>query len=186
MTGALNFRFIEANLNHEHSKLISMDPYCQITIGNEKYSGEICKEGGNHPYWFDNITLQTSGETKCLLEVKEKHTILPDFVIGSCEIDLMEIEAQGKIAKWFTIRHNENVTGEVLLEISFNPGEFTMDEPAQHDLGSFMIRHHYYDKPESDIVSKRSDERKGKPDYTGQGGFIKADRSGLEKVVEEK
>jgi len=119
MPGTIIFKPIQANLTHNTSHIVEMDPYCQITLGSKQVKGEACHRGGKSPHWNDCITLQTIEEPKCLIEIKDKGTLMSDSDIGSCEIDLKEIEKQGQVLRWYTLQFNEKPAGEILLEATF-------------------------------------------------------------------
>jgi hypothetical protein len=108
-----------------------MDPYCKVKIGNNEVSGDVCYKGGKNPYWEEPITIVVGNESKCVVEVKDKALFLPDANIGSFEVDLKEIESKGKINKWFTIMHNNESAGEILLEAYTVPD---MELPSYQDL----------------------------------------------------
>jgi len=119
MPGTIIFKPIQANLTHNTSHIVEMDPYCQITLGSRQVKGEACHRGGRSPHWNDSITVQTIEEPKCLIEIKDKGTLLSDSDIGSCEIDLKEIEQQGKVLRWYNLQFNDKPAGEILLEATF-------------------------------------------------------------------
>jgi len=121
MPGTITFKPIQANLTHNTSQLLGMDPYCSITIGQSQASGEICHKGGLSPYWQDSITLPASQGSKCVIEIKDKSLLLQDSNVGSCEIDLKEITSQGRVLKWFNLDYDNQPAGEILLEASYHP-----------------------------------------------------------------
>jgi len=194
MPGALTIKLIEANITHDTFKMTTMSPYCVLTVGPQKATSEISVKGGNHPHWDDNLVIQTLGEDKALLEVKDKHFFLPDFSIGSVEIDLKEIEQAKNLKKWLKINHKGEEAGEILVETTYIPGNFAIDEPTKSTVKSVIMNEHLYDRPEKVEYQKilhdkideteleeKKEEGVQKPDYSGQGGFIHSEHPGLDK-----
>jgi len=196
MPGALTIKLIEANITHETFQSTRC-PYCILKVGDQKVTSEVSVTGGNHPHWDDNLTVQTRGEDKCELELKDKHFFLPDFSIGSVEIDLKELEQTKNQTKWLKIKHKDNEAGEILIETTFIPGSFDIDEPMHSTVKSVIENEKLYDRPEKkdyhDIISDEQDKGPLKdegevhrPDYSGQGGFIHSGHSGLDKTTSKE
>ena len=121
MPGTIIFKPIQANLTHKTSHLVEMDPYCLVTLGSKQFKSEPCLGGGQTPHWNDCITLQTIEEPKCLIEIKDKNTLVQDSEIASCEVDLKEIEKQGQVLRWYALQFDNKPAGEILLEATFKP-----------------------------------------------------------------
>jgi Ca2+-dependent lipid-binding protein len=122
MPGTIIFKPIEANLTHETSHIVEMDPYCTITIGNQVGKGGVCEKGGKNPHWNDLITLAVTQESKCLVELFDQSVIFPDQSIGRFEIDLKDVESKGKLIKWYTLFYDTKPAGSVLMETSYQSG----------------------------------------------------------------
>jgi hypothetical protein len=122
MPGTIIFKPIGANLTHETSHIVEMDPYCLITAGDKIGKGEVCPKGGKHPHWKDFITLEAPQEPKCVVELFDKSVIFPDRSIGMFEMDLKEVESKGKLIKWYTLFYNNRPAGSVLMETTYQPG----------------------------------------------------------------
>jgi len=121
MPGTITFKPIQANLTHNTSHLMGMDPYCSITLGQTQATGEVCQKGGLNPFWKDSIILPAMQDSKCLIEIKDKSLLMQDANIGSCEVDIQEIASQGRILKWLKLDYNDQPAGEILLEASYQP-----------------------------------------------------------------
>jgi len=120
MPGTITFRPIEATITHNTSRITGMDPYCLISIGDQKNKSEVCHRGGKHPTWSDTIIVDASQESTGMIEVKDKSMILHDENIGSCTIDIQEIKSQGCVKKWYPITWKGEVAGQLLMEADFN------------------------------------------------------------------
>jgi len=119
MPGILTFKPIQANLIHNTSHIMGMDPYCFITVDNNQISGEVCHKGGSRPHWQDTITVSAAQDSRCLIEIKDKGLLLHDSNIGSCEVDLKEIVSQGRVLKWYPLNFDNQPAGELLVEASY-------------------------------------------------------------------
>ena len=119
MPGTFVFKPIEANLTHNTEWLGKMDPYCAFIVGDQRLNSGVCKKGGKHPHWNDTITIPGSSQSRLTLEVKDNDALTKDDEIGSCMVDLQEIEMQGKVSKWYPLYHKNKQAGEILLQASF-------------------------------------------------------------------
>jgi len=116
MPGTIIFKPIEANITSKDKDILGkMDPYCLFHVGHHRVKGQVCKSGGNHPVWNDEITVDATNQTTCTVDVKDKDMLI-DEKLGTFEVDLREIEAKGQVRKWYPLFHKNKPTGEVLLE----------------------------------------------------------------------
>lgn len=127
MPGTITFKPIQANLTHDTSQFLGMDPYCSITVDGQHVSGKICPKGGSSPHWEDEFTLPASQNSTCVIEVKDKSLVLEDKDIGSCKVNVDEILSQGKVCKWYELNFDNKFAGEILLEAVFHP-----ETPSHH------------------------------------------------------
>jgi len=134
MPGTITLKPIEANLNRDTDLIGKADPYCQFTIGGDKVKGQVCKSGGKHPVWYDSITIPASSQTLCLVEVKDKD-LIKDDKMGSCEIDLRQIQNQGVTKQWYPLHHRGKPAGELLLEATFTPDNAHLGMPVKNPMG---------------------------------------------------
>lgn len=90
--GVLEVRVIEAIIEHETSKVFSMDPYVNIKFSNQNKTGVIVKKGGKNPKFNDVFQFTVNSLYKyygrCLeVEVMDSNTT-SDSLIGYGIIDL--------------------------------------------------------------------------------------------------
>jgi len=119
MLGSIFVRPIEAKLYRDVELFHKMDPYCFLTLGSQSIKGTICKKGGKRPFWDDIIVFQNTPDPTCILELMDKDTYTSDDMIGICEIDLQEVEEEGKVLKWYELHYKRKLAGEILIETSF-------------------------------------------------------------------
>jgi len=119
MPGTFVLKPIEANLTHSTELIGKMNPYCSFSIGNERVKGQVCKKGGKHPHWNDAITIPASNQPTLLLEVKDQDKITKDDNIGTCMIDLQELQSCGQVSKWYPLTYKNKPAGEILMEAAF-------------------------------------------------------------------
>jgi len=135
MPGTIIFRPLEANIVSKDKDLIGkMDPYLSFHLGGlSKVKSQVATSGGQHPIWNDTVTVEVTNQTSLTVDLKDKDMLIDDK-IGSFEVDLREVEAQGQVRKWYPIFHKNEPAGELLMEASFNGG-FGQQGLGQQGLG---------------------------------------------------
>ena len=123
MPGFITVRPIQADLNHAKSFLGTFDPYCQVELGNKRAKSHICKKGGATPSWDDKIVIDREDEMFCLLEIKDKETLIRDKTIGTARIDFDQALTNGSSARWYDVYSNDEIEGQILVETIFTPGQ---------------------------------------------------------------
>jgi len=118
MPGIFVFQPIEANLIHNPEWLTKMAPYCSFIVGNKRFDGQACKQGGKNPRWIDAITFRTS-QSKVILEILSKEKLSNDDLVGASLIDLKEIEARRELNKWYGLFYKGKPAGEIYLHAAF-------------------------------------------------------------------
>jgi len=119
MPGTFILKPIEANLTHSTELIGKMNPYCSVIVGNERIKGQICKKGGKHPHWNDAVTIPASSQSTVVLELMDHDRITHDDNIGTCMIDLSEVQSRGTVSRWYPLTYKNKPAGEILLEAVF-------------------------------------------------------------------
>lgn len=119
MPGTIIFKPLSAKLTRNTEFFGKMDPYCRVIIGKQKLESQVCRNGGKHPHWEDTLVFKRNSEPICHVELKEKDWLLPDDLIGCCEVNLNEVESQKRVLKWYPMAFKGKPVGQVLLEISY-------------------------------------------------------------------
>ena len=127
MPGTIHIKPIEAKLIRNTSKVIGMDPYCMVKIGNKIEKSDVNYNGGTHPHWNDTLIIDVENELKCVVELRDKTMILPDATVGVVELNLKEIENKGDSSQWYILLHDKEPAGEILLKTKF---EFSQSPPS--------------------------------------------------------
>jgi len=161
MPGTVVFKPIEANFSHEGHRITHIQPVCSITVGSQKQEGGLSrKEAGVHAQWDDSIILNRTDDN-CLVELKEKDCLIPNDTLGSFRVNLKDLDSQGKISKWFTIMHQGDPVGEMLLEASTDSAESTQ-WAKQDTLCSTIVSN---DQPSkiivNDLTTKQENQSQG-------------------------
>ena len=115
MPGTFVFKPIEANLQSDKH-----DPYCKFIMGDNKVKSQVSKEGGSRPHWNDALVLTRDNEDFCEIQIKNKDGMFGKD-IGAIKVLLTEVEKEGKVSKWYDIMSKDKVTGQLLLEVDYNP-----------------------------------------------------------------
>jgi len=126
MPGTYVLKPLEANLTHNTELLGKMNPYCMFSVGNNKIKGQNCEKGGTHPIWNDVITLPATNDSTVSIELKDKDKFTKDDIIGNSVLDLKEVEAKGRISKWYPLSYKNKPAGEILIESVFKPDKSSL------------------------------------------------------------
>jgi len=126
MPGTVTFKPLAASLNLGKKA----DPYCTFTMGDQRAQGKPSGMGGKNPHWDDSVTLNVVDQPKCVVELKDQNNKSAKGFIGNFEIDLHEVESNGKLRKWFTVFNQNKTAGEILVEASY-----AMDHTNNNNLG---------------------------------------------------
>jgi len=119
MPGSFIFRPIEANLKHNTNWIDKMDPYCVFYVDNKRIASQICRKGGKHPTWTDSITVPFTNQSVVTAQVMDKDKVTKDDPVGTFNIDLKEVEAFGRVNRWYPIFFKNKPAGEIHLEAFF-------------------------------------------------------------------
>lgn len=119
MPGTLIFKPVKANLTRNDDSFMKMTPYCTVMLGDQEINGKTANSGGKCPHWDDSIVVKKNFEPYCILKIKGKEWFKTDSTVGHVEIDLREIEEQGRVTKWYKVSHDSQPAGEILIESSF-------------------------------------------------------------------
>ena len=119
MPGSFVFRPIEANLKHNTNWIEKMAPYCVFYVENRRIAGQICKKGGKHPTWTDVITVPFTNQAHVTAQVMDRDKFTKDDAVGTFSIDLKEVEALGRVSKWYPIVYKNKAAGQIFIETSF-------------------------------------------------------------------
>jgi hypothetical protein len=120
MPGSIVFKPIQAKLVRDKEIVSKMDPYCTIKVGEQNLHSETSQKGGTHPHWHNSITMPLPTEqSTCFVEIKDDKFLSPDDNVGACELDIKELQTEGTIRKWYPLYHEENFTGEILMESTY-------------------------------------------------------------------
>jgi hypothetical protein len=123
MPGTIIFKPIEANIiSKDKDVLGKMDPYLSFHLGGlKRVKGEVAKSGGQHPIWNDAITVEVSDQNSLTVDLKDKDMLIDDK-IATFEVDLREVQSQGRVRKWYPIFRKSEPAGELLMEATFSGG----------------------------------------------------------------
>jgi len=122
MPGTITLKPIEANFHSFEDEPSKGTPYCLFTMGTQRVQGKGCERGGRNPHWNDSVTLKMhNNQPSCLVELKQDEIVSLNKEIGTFEVDLSEIESQGKLKKWYPFFSQDKLTGEILMEAIFTP-----------------------------------------------------------------
>ena len=70
------------------------DPYIVLQLGNARYRGKTCNNGGTNPTWNERFHFTTTNELDLALVVWNSNSITSDDCLGSCRISLTKVYEQ--------------------------------------------------------------------------------------------
>jgi len=120
--GTIVFRPIEGKFAKDKDIVGKMDIYCKFKIGWHSGKSSISKNEGAYPTWGDVISVDRKhNEEFAKLKVKDKDRMSLNDKIGEAKIPLNEIAAKGRVQQWFSVYKKDQLTGEILLDVEFQP-----------------------------------------------------------------
>lgn len=118
MPGNIVFIPKEGNFKEDILQYAACDRYCIFSLGDQKTHTLMCEPGKKRSHWHDIIDLvKKSDEDVCFVEVRERTPERSDESMGVAEIDLKEIKENDRVSKWFNVMRNDEVTGQLLIEV---------------------------------------------------------------------
>lgn len=154
MPGTIVFKPLEVNLSKDPSS--NSEPYCTFTLGDQRAERKISENSGKD-LGKDSVAFKVKYQPICLVEIKSQEK--SNDYIGNFEIDLHEIETNGKLKKWFTIFNEDKSAGELLMEATFTSEIYPSEEsekaaqgniPAGIDIEKYSLRAFHRDiEPEN-------------------------------------
>jgi len=120
--GTFVFKPLEGKFLKDKDPIGRMDPYVKIKIGWHSGKSSVARSEGTHPTWNDVIPLEKKHhEEFAKLKIKDKDRLTLNDKIGVAKIPLAEIAAKGHVQQWFPVYKKDEITGEILLDITFQP-----------------------------------------------------------------
>jgi len=121
--GTFIFKPLEAKFLKDTDIIGKMDPYCKFKIGYHSGKSTVARNEGTHPTWVgEAIPLERKhGEQFAKIKVKESDRLKWNERLGDTKIALDEVAMKGNVRQWFPLTKRGKVTGEILLEIDFQP-----------------------------------------------------------------
>ncbi|KAK7049686.1 hypothetical protein VNI00_005717 [Paramarasmius palmivorus] len=145
--GTLIVVVLKANHLPNKRHIGKQDPYCVVTVNNQKQRTKAVKKGGQHPEWDEELRFKIyeeenpppvdgsgnpptpppkdgkslskiQGGTKMRLACFADDLREPDF-IGEADVDLTEVLTKGETDEWFTLMNKDRFAGKVYLELTF-------------------------------------------------------------------
>lgn len=102
MKGTLTVKPICANLIHDLDLFGKMDPYVNVSIGNQYYKTKTAHGAGKTPNWSESFTFRVNDETQMTFELYDSDIGQDDF-IGSGFIDLTPVFIKRNINEWYPV-----------------------------------------------------------------------------------
>jgi len=120
--GTFVFKPLEGKFNKDKDPIGKMDPYVKIKIGWHSGKSSVARSEGTHPTWNDVIPIEKKHhEEFAKLKIKDKDRLTLNDKIGEAKIPLAEVAAKGHVQQWFPVYKKDQITGEILLDITFQP-----------------------------------------------------------------
>ena len=116
------FRPLEGKFLRDKDPAGKMDAYCKFKIGWHSGKSSVAKNEGANPTWSDVISVDRKhSEQFAKLKIKDKDRTTLNDKIGEVKIPLTEVANQGRVKQWFNVYKKDQLAGEILLDIEFQP-----------------------------------------------------------------
>jgi Ca2+-dependent lipid-binding protein len=117
---------LNAKLTRDTESFGKMDPYCLITLGQQKQQTQVAKDMGKNPVWKDTLTLKRLNEDSLTIDILEDDGPGKFETIAQATLSLTQIlTKKGKQSENVKLQFNKKDAGQVFLEIEVTP------EPVQ-------------------------------------------------------
>ena len=118
-SGKLRLTVIEAKLKRDTDFWTKMDPYCKLKIREDTYKTKVLNNAGKLPKWNETfeIPVKYIGDDM-LVEVWDED-VAADDVVGSGNVKLSSLCANGGIDEWFDIFYKGKKAGNVHFKSVF-------------------------------------------------------------------
>jgi len=127
MPGTIVIKPLKANFENDLKLELAegVKPYCVATMGDKTITGPTCQKAGKHPFWKGTFHFPIHDEKFCFIEIKNNQ-IATHEVIGVSEIDIKEVNKEGKLTKWYDVYFKKRRAGKILIETSIEDEELPM------------------------------------------------------------
>ena len=110
----------EAKLTHDTEFFKKMDPYVEVTYLNQSFKTPILHNCGKNPKWEESFIVDVKDENALVsIDVFDYETGTTDNLIGSRKLKMSNLTENGGVNKWFIIRYDNSVGGEIHIKTSF-------------------------------------------------------------------
>jgi len=72
-----------------------------------------------------------------IVEVMDKDRLTKDDIIGACSINLQDLQTNGAKQNWYPLFYKNKPAGEILMETSFQGGDFLLQQKEGFETGAF-------------------------------------------------
>jgi Ca2+-dependent lipid-binding protein len=124
-------RPLTAQLKHDTSLIMKMDPYLKIFCGNHCIESKVSRKEGTTPSWDQQLSIRCDGCQFLRFEVWDNNKIMQDDLIGFGIFDLTKISHDMRLFHdWIPLKYKDECAGQLLIEIEFIPdkGSATISE----------------------------------------------------------
>ena len=119
--GIINFRPIEGRFTKDKDMMGNMDPYVKFKLGFHSGKSTVAKSQGVNPTWGDSVPVKYKGQEYVKIKAKDSDKLRPDSRLGSAKVPLDQLLTQGTTSQWIQLTKAGKVTGEILVEMTFQP-----------------------------------------------------------------
>ena len=119
----LKLKVCDAKLYRDTELGGKMDPYVNLTIGDQKLKTKTHEDAGKYPKWDESFTVKTKLNTNFKFVVMDKETVMSDDLIGEGSFDLVKNYALTKKVINAPLAFKGELAGEVRMEIELEVEE---------------------------------------------------------------
>eukprot|EP00825_Cyclidium_porcatum_P035178 TRINITY_DN368_c0_g1_i3.p1 TRINITY_DN368_c0_g1~~TRINITY_DN368_c0_g1_i3.p1 ORF type:complete len:272 (+),score=33.34 TRINITY_DN368_c0_g1_i3:98-913(+) len=119
MSGTLVIKPLSAKLTRDTETFGTMDPYCQITFGSQKFKTAVAHNAGKTPSWNDTFTVRRANEDQIAIDILEHDTFSKDDYIAQGNFPLQNIFLKGSSSEWINLNYKGKPAGQILIGFQF-------------------------------------------------------------------
>ena len=107
-----------------------MDPYCVVTLGNQKQKTRVASGAGKSPNWQDQLVFKRNFEDAFHIVVWDYDGNSSDDVVGEGYLLVQTALSRQNWEDWVELTYHGKRSGEVRISITFNPDMSQTNNPA--------------------------------------------------------
>jgi len=120
-SGHLRVEVVEARLTRDTEMFGKMDPYCVISLGEQKFRTRVLDGAGKTPKWHQAFEFDVvSGSDHVSVQVFDED-VGKDDIVGNALLQVSTLCVKSGVDDWFTICYKGKQAGQIHLKSEWTP-----------------------------------------------------------------